>query len=207
LEDIEAAEAKADELDDLLKEKSYQCQQLEIQLNYHKRQAAVTENEAFRDWFRKTILLEDVDSNVRHWHATSEEEIRLTATSDDNAGDNSIETVQSLVVSLLVQWREQVGYYPRGASGAVSKAEHKFMQRISDLVLESHTRCSSAVKMAAAFKRENEQLSSQLSITTDRFENCMVYLRRCQLLYHKIACLTCARAGINAEQRPARVFC
>ena len=86
--------------------------------------------------------------------------------------------MQDLVVSLLIQWREQVGYYPRGATGPVSKAEHTFLQRITELVLESHVRCQSAVHEANELRIVNRGLVLQLDVGKKRFENTMIYLNR-----------------------------
>ena len=166
----------------MLREREYHCQQLEVQLDHAKRQAEASDVESFRDWFKRTVLLEYNDYAGVMKSTTS----TVTAAATD--------PIQDLIVTLLVQWREQVGYYPRGAMGPVSKSENKFLQRITNLVVESHAKCMSAVVTANELKKENHDLAIRLRVSTDRLENCMVYLNR-----YRCRAEVCERQMLNAD--------
>lgn len=101
---------------------------------------------------------------------------------------NDRDDVKQLIVTLLVQWRDQVGFYPRAASGPISKAEQKFLNRVTKLVLEAHDRCHKLeVKLTDS---ENRQALSDARYELSR-----------KLLASSISMLHRYRCRVNATER------
>lgn len=86
--------------------------------------------------------------------------------------------VRELVVKLLVQWRDQVGFYPRGATGPISKAEEKFLKHITDLVMESHDKVLISENKVLSIQSKLMKLEYNLKVRTQQLEKVMFQLNR-----------------------------
>lgn len=91
-------------------------------------------------------------------------------------GRDTTDDVRALVISLLVQWRDQVGFYPRAAKPQISKAEEKFLQHITDLVMESHHRVTAAERRAQALHFQSAQLTSRNKMLDSQIQRLRIEL-------------------------------
>lgn len=91
---------------------------------------------------------------------------------------SEIKTVRDMVTVLLEQWREHVGFYPKGSSGlgAASKPEQKFLQRICDLVTSAHEKCTKAFAELrwTEIKRSRAEMAHR--VISDRLRTCVQHL-------------------------------
>jgi hypothetical protein len=92
---------------------------------------------------------------------------------DDGVG------IKSLVMQLLSQWREYVSNYPsRGTAPTISKVEQRFLQRISDLVLNANDRCTKSLAEQATADIRRKQAEVALKINRERLKACVQHLHR-----------------------------
>ena len=120
--------------------------------------------------------------------------------------------VKDLVISLLSQWREQVGPMvfvkapadhtaaPRGSQGgSLSKAEQRFYQRVCDLVTGANQRCSRALDEARWADCERMKAQLSLRLAQDRLRATAQQLQR----YRKraYACEKVARGDRRHAER------
>ena len=68
------------------------------------------------------------------------------------------------------------GFYPRGATGPISKAEQRFLQRLTDLVMDSHSRASQCEKESLRAERERLTMDRKLTTVQKRLETAMLHL-------------------------------
>lgn len=175
-----------------LRESEAEVEALKITIENLGKQIDATDHRAFMRWMEDVVLNDDhvvpiVHSPSKRTAANAPDEDIDTGREgvDHGRGETTPEggnSVKGLIISLLVQWREQAGFYPRGATGPITKAEQRFLQRISDLVLSSHERCERALVNARELNEEKlvqEQkytlIKTKLSLCTQQLHR---YLRR-----------------------------
>lgn len=132
---VEAAQVLRRENDELvaaLREAELRLKENAITIEQMHRLAEAEEQDEFKAWLDRVILSD----------TTSATEAPMPA------GDpTDTEAVRALVQELLSQWVRFVGRRPsQTAAGPqqLSKAERRFLQRVSDLVLAAHQRCAEA---------------------------------------------------------------
>jgi hypothetical protein len=144
-----------------LQEKELELNESTVRLEDMKKKLSVTDHKSFKNWFLCNVVGENTPSPV---------EISPTSSSTEN--------VRDLVVTLLVQWRDQMGFYPRGATSAITKAEEKFLQNITDFVMESHQRATSAEHQTRSIQSKLNQLEQTHRLKLGQLERAMIQLYR-----------------------------
>jgi hypothetical protein len=153
-------QAKIDELVEALQHKELQLNESTLRLEDMRKQLAATDHKSFKHWF-----LSNVVGDSTHTPAV---EVCTT--------NSSTENVRDLVVTLLVQWRDQVGFYPRGATSAITKAEEKFLQNITEFVMESHQRATAAEGQTRSIRSQLNQLEQNHRVKLTQLERAMMQL-------------------------------
>lgn len=159
-EEMSESSSRCDELGRLLRESEIKSKEMAVTISELQMQAELADRAAFQKWFLDTVVQSDVSRHVRFSDTLSESKPQQSST----------ESVRDLVITLLVQWRDQVGFYPRGASGPVTKAEQKFLQRITDFVMEAHERCLKAEKSIVSSEFNVREMDRKLRICMHRLE-------------------------------------
>jgi uncharacterized coiled-coil protein SlyX len=92
-------------------------------------------------------------------------------------------SVAELVHTLLHEWREFIGSSPTGrnkvsATSSLTKAEQRFLQRVSDLVLQANERCVHMEHTLRTVEIEKAQSDLALRVCRDRLLACAEHLDR-----------------------------
>lgn len=153
-------QSQIDEFVEELKVKENSLNEATIQLEELRKQVVKNDEKILRN-----LILAEEDSNGMEYHCQIED---------------STEDVRALVVSLLVQWRDQVGFYPRAAKAQISKAEEKFLQNVTDLVMESHQRATKSEHRLRTLQFSNYQLERQKKVQTIHLQRVMMALVKSQ---------------------------
>lgn len=190
LEKSASGEKEVERLLTALRESEAELEAVKISLENLSRQIDATDHRAFMRWMEDVVLNDEHQlsgpagtlSKRRNSSPTAEE---IDIGRDPSAARDSAEvdsdtasSVKSLVVSLLVQWREQVGFYPRGANGPITKSEQRFLQRVSDLVLAANERCERAVLSARCAEEERLAAEQRCELMRTRLGLCAQQLHR-----------------------------
>lgn len=208
LQSLEFAKMDADdtskrEIDSLvtqLRDRESELQYMSIKLENLVQQMECNNRESFQKWIEDVVMNDEVNllqgGMIRdHSHnssdgsldATKKQLVKAIAMSEESkdgaqpgadAAANKSASVEGLVVGLLVQWREQVGFYPRGATGPISQAETRFMQRVSDLVLAAHERCEHAIEDSQRADEARVVMEEKNNLLKNKLDLCMQQLQR-----------------------------
>lgn len=149
-------QSKIDELVDTLQNKEFELNETLLRLEEMGKEIDGNDHKSFKQWFLANVI---GDSTLPKEEISSQTR-------------NSPENVRDLIVTLVVQWRDQVGFYPRGATSAISKAEEKFLQNVTDLVMESHRRATTIEDQMREDQRKINHLERINSIKSDQLERC-----------------------------------
>jgi hypothetical protein len=175
-----------EELTTALRHSDAEVHSLQITVDNLKQQLDLADQTSFKRWMQEVVLSDDSFQGKTAEPAA--EAVVPAAPAASSPGDSG--TVKELVVSLLVQWREQTGFYPRGATAAISRAEQRFLQRICDFVMAAHERCEAANAAALLIEEEKAALEERHEVIRRKLALCTEQLNRCgyvMLLLH-IAC-------------------
>lgn len=191
LEGAAAAEKEVERVLSALRESEAEVESLKISLENMSKQIDATDHRAFMRWMEDVVLNEESwvkgashgsSPSKRNAVASADEEIdtgrESSGKGEFEGGNDSTSSVKSLIISLLVQWREQAGFYPRGATGPITKSEQRFLQRISDLVLASHERCERALGRSRAADEERSLTEQKYALMKTRLSLCTQQLHR-----------------------------
>lgn len=178
-QDTFSFQSRIDELTSILKEKEFALNETTIYLEEYKKQVDVTDQKSFQQWFEMLIHSSDTSFINSQQNQTKQIESKTQSQSQIQSQIPNVNNdVRELVVKLLVQWRDQVGFYPRGASGPISKAEEKFLKHITDLVMESYEKVSISEEKIQLFQSKFLQIENNLKIRTQQLETVMIQLQR-----------------------------
>ena len=170
------------ELAAALRQSDAEAQSLQITVDNLKQQLELADQSAFKRWMQEVVLNDSsLQNNSSSNPLTASSSSALSGALSTGAapspeGDSG--TVKELVISLLVQWREQAGFYPRGATAAISRAEQRFLQRICDLVMAAHERSEAAHSSALAIEEEKAALEGRHEVIKHRLALCTEQLNR-----------------------------
>jgi hypothetical protein len=200
---MDSDEANRREIDMLvsqLRDRESELQHMNIKLENFTQQVECNNRESFMKWIEEVVLNDEAlfmhvgtirDGNIHSNENVLEftkNQVALAMVAQDekkdgaepsvDAASDRLASVEGLIVGLLIQWREQVGFYPRGATGPISQAETKFMQRVSDLVLAAHERCESAIENALRADEERILLEEKNRFMKQKLDLCLQHLQR-----------------------------
>jgi hypothetical protein len=145
---------RIDELVETLQSKELELNEASLRLEEMDNDVTTSDHKSFKQWFLANVI---GDSTL------PQEEV-------SSPPSNPPENVRDLIVTLVVQWREQIGFYPRGATSAISKAEEKFLQNVTDLVMESHRRATVVEDQIRAARHTISLLERDNSMKSDQLE-------------------------------------
>lgn len=173
---VEQASTHRREFDDLLsalRDAETKVSAAQVTINEMKQRASLVEKDGFQEWIEHIIT--EGFTPPAHLEEISKPE-------DESA-------VKSMVASLLKEWREHVGAHPHRSpksGGTLSKSEQRFLQRVTDLVMESNRVCKNAVfaMRQAEMKAENAESSSQ--ITIEKLKVALLHLHRYRKRSHAL---------------------
>lgn len=152
-------------LQEIIVEYETKCGDLEVSQNELFAQAELADRAAFQKWFLENLVPTEFDDTHSSDLSPAIYDQRAHLSKSDQH-----KSVEDLVVKLLVQWREQVGFYPRGASGPISKAEEKFLNQITSLVLEAHQVSKNATIESIRSRNEADKSSRLYHRLIKRYE-------------------------------------
>jgi hypothetical protein len=188
-----------DKLVSQLRDRESELQYMNIKLENLTQQMECNNRESFMKWIEEVVLNDETtfqgdtirDGKIRtneNVLESTRKQVALAMVAPDEKKDaaeaaadsasDRLASVEGLIVGLLVQWREQVGFYPRGATGPISQAETRFMQRVSDLVLAAHERCESAIENALRADEERALVEEKNKFMKQKLDVCLQQLQR-----------------------------
>ena len=126
----------------------------------------VSDEQDFQQWLESIIFSDDTNEND------------TSIIENNNSNNSNNDGVVELISSLLNQWKDQVGSYPTTKGRIISKAEQKFLQRITDLVLGSNERCTSAQAKYRWADTRRTKAELQLKVTKSKLKSCIEHLHR-----------------------------
>ncbi len=176
---------RCEQISKLLRDSESKYRQLQVTASEMKQQSDLADRAAFQKWFIDYIaqfgggaeLLPSSSSSRKQVQFKLEEEVKDSKDGVRNSSSQG-ETVRDLVITLLVQWRDQVGFYPRGASGPISKAEQNFLHKITDLVMTAHERSTHCERLCVSSEGKRQDMDRKYKISSSILELTILELYR-----------------------------
>jgi chromosome segregation ATPase len=188
IDDVRQLQIENEELVSALKDTESQLKSASITIEELQQRVMMTEQLDFQQWL-ESVIIGNID-NLVETKAASQGDI-----SDENkenkdknsaintaTGSTDSNSVKDLLNTLLTQWRDHVGTYSGRSLGnnsnSATKAEQRFLQRVSDLVLSANERCMKAQSELISSESRYDRLHTTVNIYKNKLKSCLQHLHR-----------------------------
>lgn len=188
IDDIRQMQIENEELVAALKDSESQLKSASITIEELQQRVAMTEQLDFQQWL-EGVIIGNVDGILESKAvSTGDEGDDNKENRDKNSVNNTTpgvtesNSVKDLLTTLLSQWRDHVGTYPGRSLGhnnnSATKAEQRFLQRVSDLVLSANERCMKAQSELVSSESRYDRLHTTVNIYKHKLKSCLQHLHR-----------------------------
>lgn len=174
VEEVRSLERRNEELSTALKETEMVIKSQQITIDELNKHAHASELGEFRAWLEDVISTDALvpglidhgprDGAVEGFDEFKSQEIEASG------------GVRELVLRLLEHWRNYVGIQVPSKIKGTSKAEQRFMQRVSDLVVDAHDQCRHAHRQLHEAELDMSRLRLAHQLSQARLKACVVHL-------------------------------
>ncbi len=188
IDDVRQLQIENEELVAALKDSESQLKSASITIEELQQRVAMTEQLDFQQWL-EGVIIGNIDGIVESKAVSQGDEVDDNKENKDKnsvtnttAGVTESNSVKDLLTTLLSQWRDHVGTYSSRSLGSNSnsatKAEQRFLQRVSDLVLSANERCMKAQSELISSESRYDRLQTTVNIYKHKLKSCLQHLHR-----------------------------